>query len=265
MASNKLQTAVFEGIKVAYQSFGSGPEALVFVHGWTCDSSLWYKQQPLFHRHRSLLIDLPGHGSSDAPEVRYSKELFARSVHAVLQVAGVTKAVLVAHSMGGPVSTMLLRLFPQLVAGIIYVDSFFHSPETYMSQLERRELAERLQENAKFEALINSFFTEKPPPDLRAKVLQTMLGTDKRVRINAVTTDSLPHSFGRQEVFDIPALLIAGPEKAKIDPHWLHHVPRMKISIWEGHGHFMFMEDPKRFNDEVEEFLSEHRLLGGQI
>ena len=29
--------AVYDGAKVHYESYGTGTEALVFVHGWTCD------------------------------------------------------------------------------------------------------------------------------------------------------------------------------------------------------------------------------------
>ena len=34
MKSSDSKTAVFDGIKIAYQSHGSGNEALVFIHGW---------------------------------------------------------------------------------------------------------------------------------------------------------------------------------------------------------------------------------------
>src|ERR1700740_1491005 len=60
--------APFEGIKVHYESYGSGDEALVFIHGWTCDLTFWRGQEPVYSTHRSLLIDLPGHGESDKPQ-----------------------------------------------------------------------------------------------------------------------------------------------------------------------------------------------------
>ena len=265
MNPSNARTVVFQGLKIVYDSFGTGTDALVFIHGWTCNSSLWGKQEHLIRRHRSLLIDLPGHGRSDAPEMEYSQEFFARSIEAVIREEGVTNTVLVAHSMGGPVSTMLLRLFPQLVSGIVYVDSFFHSPETYLSEAERKELAERLREDFNFETAINRFWTGKTGPEIREKVLQTMLGTAKHVRVNAVTTNSLPHAFRRQDIFEIPALLIAVPQNAKIDTLWLHHMPKLGISIWENNSHFLFMEDPERFNAEVERFLVEHGFLREEL
>ncbi|KIX04852.1 uncharacterized protein Z518_05723 [Rhinocladiella mackenziei CBS 650.93] len=264
MSAENMKITVFQGIKVAYDSFGVGSEALVFIHGWTCSSSLWYQQEKLLlHQHRSLLIDLPGHGRSDAPEQEYSQEFFARSVKAVLDDTAITKAVLIGHSMGGPVSTMVLRLFPPLIAGIVYVDSFFHSPESYLSGIERRQLGEKLQHDENFAALINCFWTARTTPDARTKVLRTMMGTARHVRVNAVTSDSLPHAYRWDEVFEIPALMIATPARARIDLHWLLHVPKLKITTWADHGHFLFMEDPERFNTEIEEFLTVHQPLKG--
>jgi alpha-beta hydrolase superfamily lysophospholipase len=114
------KSAVIDGIKVVYQSQGKGARALVFIHGWTCNSSLWHLQAPLFQNYRSLLIDLPGHGGSEAPHVENSMELFARAIEAVLETEGMEKAVLLAHSMGGPVSTMASTLSGARVGYCLY-------------------------------------------------------------------------------------------------------------------------------------------------
>jgi len=211
------------------------------------------------------LIDLPGHGKSDAPHIDYSLEFFARSVEAVLGRECVTRAVLIGHSMGGPVSSMVLRLFPERVSAIIYVDSFFHLPENYMSGAERRKLAERLDDDEKFGAVVDSFWTPQTTPDTRNRVKKTMTGTAKHVRANATTTNSVPHALRWNEVFQIPALLLVTPRFAEIDQHWLRHVPQLKVHVWGENGHFLFMEDPARFNKEVNQFLAEHNLMSRKL
>src|SRR5947199_9047906 len=99
-----LKYAKSDGAKVHYESYGQGKEAIVFIHGWTCDLTFWRAQAPVYTKHRSLLIDLPGHGLSDKPEVPYTQERFARAVEAVMREAGVERAILVGHSMGTPVA-----------------------------------------------------------------------------------------------------------------------------------------------------------------
>src|ERR1035441_5950667 len=58
-----------DGSRVHYESYGKGQEAVVFIHGWTCDLTFWRGQAPVYQKHRALLVDLPGHGQSEKPEV----------------------------------------------------------------------------------------------------------------------------------------------------------------------------------------------------
>src|SRR5437764_6662542 len=102
----------YDKAKVHYESYGQGKDAVVFIHGWTCDLTFWRGQAPVYEKQRALLIDLPGHGQSDKPEVAYTQERFARAIDAVMRNAKVERAVLVGHSMGGPVALTFMRLLP---------------------------------------------------------------------------------------------------------------------------------------------------------
>src|SRR5262245_37698543 len=106
--------AKLDTIRVHYQNYGSGKEALVFVHGWTCNLNFWKANIPAFvNQKRVIAIDLPGHGESDKPQTTYSMDLFARAVDAVLQDAQVERAVLLGHSMGTPVIRQFYRKYPE--------------------------------------------------------------------------------------------------------------------------------------------------------
>src|SRR5207244_1234309 len=100
-----LRAASVDGLKIHSSSTGQGPRTLVFVHGWTCDSSSWVEQVPAFAKsYRVITLDLPGHGQSDSPaDGKFSMDLFARAVEAVREEAKADKIVLVGHSMGAPV------------------------------------------------------------------------------------------------------------------------------------------------------------------
>src|SRR5262249_37285928 len=112
-----------DGVKVHYKSLGKGETALVFVHGWTADMTSWRYQVPAFDgKVRMILIDLPGHGKSEKPEVEYTMDRFARAIDDVLTDAGVTKGVLAGHSMGTPVVRQYYRRYPKKVIGLIAVD-----------------------------------------------------------------------------------------------------------------------------------------------
>src|SRR5690606_30082445 len=60
------------GVKVYYQSMGSGP-AIVFLHPWSTNRYIWTFQLMHFARnHRCIAVDHRGHGQSDKPASGYA-------------------------------------------------------------------------------------------------------------------------------------------------------------------------------------------------
>ena len=119
----KSRYAKLDGARIHYQNYGKGSEALVLIHGWTCNLDYWRDQVPDFaKRNRVIALDLPGHGQSDKPELVYSMDLFARAIDAVMRDAKVERAVLVGHSMGTPIARQFYRKYPQKTLAIVIVD-----------------------------------------------------------------------------------------------------------------------------------------------
>src|SRR5215467_2630075 len=115
--------ARLDTMRVHYQNYGEGKEAVVFIHGWSCSLKYWKANIPAFvNQSRVIAIDLPGHGESDKPQVTYSMDLFARAIDAVLTDAGVERATLVGHSMGTPVIRQFYRKYPNKTRALVIVD-----------------------------------------------------------------------------------------------------------------------------------------------
>ncbi len=96
--------AELDGARVHYTNYGEGETALLFVHGWNCDETVWKAQAPVFAQERRVItVDLPGHGQSDKPEVAYTMDFYARALDAVMGDAGLKSATFVGHSNGTPV------------------------------------------------------------------------------------------------------------------------------------------------------------------
>ena len=110
-----------------------GPETglpIVLTHGWSLDSTAWYR---LSDRFRLILWDLPGLGQSSQPRDRdYSIERFAQDLRAVLELAGNRKVLLLGHSIGGMTIQTFCRLFPDIVAtrvaGIVLANTTYTDP-----------------------------------------------------------------------------------------------------------------------------------------
>jgi len=75
---------------------------IVFVHGAGLDHSWWGLQSRYFgyHGYNVLAVDLPGHGRSEGPPLE-TVAAMADWVVRLLDAAGIERAALVGHSMGG--------------------------------------------------------------------------------------------------------------------------------------------------------------------
>lgn len=102
-----------EGVRLSYLEGGSGEQALLFIHGWCCDGTLWRDQTDAFApRHRIIAVDLRGHGDSDKPEQDYTIAGFAEDVAWLCRELELERPVIVGHSMGGVIALNVARRWP---------------------------------------------------------------------------------------------------------------------------------------------------------
>ena len=83
------------------KAFDPALPTAVFIHGGQNDHSVWILQTRYFAHHGFgvLAVDLPGHGRSQGPALTTIEDL-SDWLSCVLDAAGVSKAVLIGHSMG---------------------------------------------------------------------------------------------------------------------------------------------------------------------
>jgi len=116
-----------EGDRIRWVELPGRDPARVYVHGLGASSPAYFAAtavHPLLAGHRSLLVDLLGHGHSDRPVTfAYTLEDHADALATALRAAGVTGADFVAHSMGGSVAVVLAARHPELVSRLVLVDA----------------------------------------------------------------------------------------------------------------------------------------------
>jgi pimeloyl-ACP methyl ester carboxylesterase len=254
--------AKLEGMRVHYTSHGRGDEALVFVHGWTCDLSFWKTQVPAFAgKMRVVAVDLPGHGRSDKPEVAYTMDLFARAVEAVLRDAGVKRAVLVGHSMGVPVVRQFYRLFPAKTRGLVLVDGGLwpFAPRAAMEQFMAPMRANYQQTSA---AMVEGMVRPMLSATLREEVRAAMLSTPRHVAVSAME-GMMDESLWKEDQIKVPALAVIARSPfwpADSEQRFRKVAPALDFRAWDGVSHFLMMDKPEEFNRELSEFLARHKL-----
>jgi pimeloyl-ACP methyl ester carboxylesterase len=252
-----LWAASVDGINVHSASAGTGP-TLVFVHGWTCDSSSWEGQVPAFSdEYRVITIDLPGHGESGSPaDGKFSMSLFADAVEAVRSEAGAERVVLVGHSMGVPVIKQYARTYPSHVAGLVAVDGPLDMrgppPAVFSNGPPPMAGPEGL---AIRETLIRSMFVPETPAALQEHILSMMLGTPETTAAGAMAAMFDP-SLRSADIVQAPTLAVyAGTAQVPDAQTVKEIVPSYEGVQLPGTGHFLMMEKPAEFNEVLAGFL----------
>jgi pimeloyl-ACP methyl ester carboxylesterase len=250
--------------RIYYQSYGKGHNALVLIHGWSCNLDYWRDQIPDFaKRNRVIAIDLPGHGQSDKPQLVYSMDFFARAVDAVLHDAGVKRAVLVGHSMGTPVARQFYRKYPKKTLAIVIVDGALR-PFGDKKMMDGFIASFR---GPNYKETGAQMFAAMEGPQLSAELkerIQTsFLNTPQYVLVSAMEGMADDSIWGQDKI-NVPVLAIMA--KSPFNPPGTEQfyksiAPNLDFQMWEGVGHFLMMEKPKQFNEAVIAFLDKNALL----
>ena len=252
--------ATVAGHRVWYELSGSGPQAVVLVPGWTCDTGIWRYQVPDLARHfRVLAIDLPGHGRSDKPEIRYDMKLFAAAVDAVMRQAGIGRAVLAGFSMGGSVIRQVLEDYPGRVQALVSVDGsvFRQLPSAALQDAEK--LIASLRGPDGHQVLlkyIDAFFTDASTPEVRAAVHQSSGKAPMHAALSAIEDTLLRPVWDRVGPAKVPALAIVR-ETGRPDREAVYRalLPDLEYHVIPGTGHFLHMEKPEEVNRLIIDFV----------
>lgn len=260
--------ADYRDMLVYYEAYGGNEPALVFVHCWAGNRKFWREQQKAFSgKYRVVLLDLPGHGQSGKPEIRYDLDLFAGAVQAVMDTVDVEKAVLIGHSMGFAVSRQLALNSPERVIGLVSADGVADRvPEDPAARQEWEdtwnffiagfESEEYLEFNRNF---LEEMFVESTSDEARSFVVEEIEKTPQHVMAGAMRELAAPKNWTTEQV-TVPVLAIY------VQNQWLPPdneefmrslYPDLRYELWQDTGHFLQIERPEKFNNSLAAFLEE--------
>ena len=113
----------YRGRQISYSEHGSGPRAIVLVHGLLMDSRMYTKLAPMLAAagHRVITADMLGHGSSAQPHVmtEYSMPQFGRDVIALLDHLELAQAVIGGTSLGANVALEAAVAAPARIRALV--------------------------------------------------------------------------------------------------------------------------------------------------
>lgn len=112
-----------EGLRLVYEVHGTGERVVVLLHGILLDSQMNRRLAADLAEQgfRVVLLDLPGHGSSDRPRhaSAHRMDSYARHVVALLDHLGVDRAVVGGVSLGANVTLQVAVQAPERVRALV--------------------------------------------------------------------------------------------------------------------------------------------------
>jgi len=136
---------ILNGCGLAYEVRGEIGIPLVLIHGFGLNRRFWYEMiSSKLDKSHVVLVDVRGHGESDAPKGSYSMSLLAEDVLALLDYLGIKKAIICGHSMGGYISLAFAAAFPERLAGLGLITSRARADSEIQRQ-NRYALIEKIQ------------------------------------------------------------------------------------------------------------------------
>ncbi len=249
------------GVALFYEEAGGGDPPLVLVHGWCCDHTYFAPQFEHFRRrHRVVVVDLRGHGRSDKPEQSYTMGLFADDVAWLCGELGLTKPVVIGHSMGGIVAFDLACRYPGLPAAIVMLDAAVVLPAGAKAAIP--EMLQKLRGPDYRDVLrryvANALFIPTDDPERKARIVDSMSSAPQHVMVAAMEGLHGYDAAAVAENLTDPALYVAADEpQPRSDMARFHELcPRMLYGQTVGSGHFCQLEVPGQINPMIERFLA---------
>ena len=268
-----------DGGQIAYDVAGEGP-LVVLSHGMGDTRSCWRFLTPQLVKagYRVATADLRGLGESSVGFPTYSRTATAADLAALIRHLG-GPAIIVGHSYSGGAATIVAAREPELVSGIVELDSFTRAQKINLVGLIRNShhrKAIRLLFSAGIFGSVDLWaryldhaYPAVKPADWQQQIaaMRANLSEPGRMKVLQAMGRSAPKDAGACLAdLQCPALIIVG----SLDPDWAH--PRAEaegiaagmpaglatVAVIEGAGHYPHVQYPDRVLELLLPFLTQH-------
>jgi 3-oxoadipate enol-lactonase len=243
-----------DGARIHYRVAGQRGPWVVLLQGLGLSGRFWFKVPGLLcsgspRPFRALVVDNRGTGFSDAPRRPWSMARMAEDARAVLDAAGVGRAVVVGTSMGGMIAQHLALRRPERVQGLVLLAT---SPGLPYGRppgpaIIKRLVGLRFIDQSRVGSELAGLLL---PPSAQPRAAEILAGWPEALKEEAADSRSFlyhvaavaSHSTGRRlGRIRCPTLALTGDQDAVMHPSNSHilaaRIPNATCQVLEEVGH----------------------------
>jgi pimeloyl-ACP methyl ester carboxylesterase len=268
-----------DGTRLHYIEAGRG-KPVVLIPGWSQTAAMFGDQiKGLSGKYRVIALDMRGHGESSKPAGGYRMAQLAQDTHEFIHGMKLDDVALGGHSMGASVMwsywdhfgadyisrMIVIDQAPTVVAWPGWSDEekalagALFTPETLYQTAAALAGPDGVKTTEGF--VRSAFFTKAYPTDKLDWVVQENLKFPRGPAAKLLVDHCCQDWRDVIPTIDVPTVVFGGT-KSFFNPRsqqWIaSQIRGAKTHIYEeaeGGSHFMFMENPDKFNRQVLEFL----------
>lgn len=230
---------------------------VVLIHGFTQTHRSWEPALEHLPDARYMLVDLPGHGGSDA-----ARTSFIETAAQIAEECG--PATYVGYSMGGRVAMRIAIDHPEVVERLVCIGS---DPGIE----DARERSLRHEADVRWADLVESAGVEKFLEEWMAQpIFYGVPSTSLAHRLDNSTegiawamrnlgTGAMPPMWEHLPTISVPTVCVAGERDARYTAlleRVAGLIPHAEVAVVPGCGHAPHLEDPASFAATISPFLT---------
>lgn len=227
---------------------------IAFIPGWSMPAAIWNPQlTALAARHRVAALDPRGQGRSQVASSGYTAERRAEDIAEF--VARYPKVVLVGWSLGALEALHFVHAHGEAkLAGLVLVDSSVGEPPMPPASDFRGALTR--DRSGAIDRFVRSMFRTPRPETELAPLTEGALQLPLEASL-ALLSYPYPREHWRAaaHAVRVPLLYVVTPQFAEQAQNLKRNRPQSEVAVFEDAGHALFVDEPERFNNLLEDFV----------
>jgi pimeloyl-ACP methyl ester carboxylesterase len=237
---------------IEYDDSGSG-KPVVFLHGWGSSRKAWNVPAVMKQKYRVITVDLPGHGDSPFPGVLKFDD-YVEAVSGLIESLRLDSPIVTGHAMGGHIAVKYCATTQKPISALVLVSgagiksfSTTRVAKIVLAKIGRKVAAFTPLPQKTKSRMRKWFYRKVIKADTNDDVSKNEIL--KETFLNLISED-----MGRfYRAIKIPGYVIVTPDEGEALKRKIHN---SRLIIIQNAGHFPFIDQRKRFYQELETILT---------